>query len=125
MIGSSFGAGNYGMSGRAYRPRFVFSYPSHQIAVMGPTQLAGVMEIVAEASARGRGEEWDKTKADKVRDGYERQIRAESTALHATGQGWDDGIIDPRDTRTVLGLTLSYVHGSAVEGTRTFGIFRM
>ena len=125
MIGASYGAGNYGMAGRAYRPRFVFAYPSHRIAVMGPRQLAGVMEIVASASARARGEPWDEEQAASFRAGYEEQVETESTALNATSRGWDDGIIDPRDTRTVLGLALSAVHSSEVRGTREFGVFRM
>jgi acetyl-CoA carboxylase carboxyltransferase component len=125
MIGASYGAGNYGMAGRAYRPRFVFSYPSHRIAVMGPRQLAGVMEIVASASARARGEAWDEDRAASFRDGYEQQVEDESTALNATSRGWDDGIIDPRDTRTVLGLAMSAVHSGEVRGARGFGVFRM
>jgi acetyl-CoA carboxylase carboxyltransferase component len=125
MIGASYGAGNYGMAGRAYDPRFVFSYPSHRIAVMGPTQLAGVMEIVAEASARGRGEDWTPEHGEAIRSRYEKQIADESVALNATSQGWDDGIIDPRDTRTVLGLALSAVHSGPVSGADGFGVFRM
>lgn len=125
MIGASYGAGNYGMAGRAYRPRFVFSYPSHRIAVMGPRQLAGVMEIVAGASARARGEPWDDDRAESFRATYEQQVEAESTALTATSRGWDDGIIDPRDTRTVLGIALSAVHNGPVRGARGFGVFRM
>ena len=125
MIGASYGAGNYGMAGRAYRPRFVFSYPSHRIAVMGPRQLAGVMEIVASASARARGEPWDEDRASTIRSTYEEQVEAESTAFNATSRGWDDGIIDPRDTRTVLGIALSAVHSGPVRGGRSFGVFRM
>jgi len=125
MIGASYGAGNYGMAGRAYNPRFVFTYPSHRIAVMGPRQLAGVMEIVASASARARGEDWDETRGSAYRASHEEQVETESTALNATSRGWDDGIIDPRDTRTVLGLALSAIHNGPVEGTQSFGIFRM
>jgi acetyl-CoA carboxylase carboxyltransferase component len=125
MIGASYGAGNYGMAGRAYNPRFVFSYPSHRIAVMGPVQLAGVMEIVAEASARGRGEPWSPEQGRAIRTRYEERIEGESVALNATSQGWDDGIIDPRDTRTVLGLALSAVHSGPVAGASSFGVFRM
>jgi acetyl-CoA carboxylase carboxyltransferase component len=125
MTGASYGAGNYAMAGRAYEPRFVFSYPSHRIAVMGPAQLAGVMGIVAEAAARNRGEEWDEARAEQVRAGYEAQIEAESSSWHASGQGWDDGVIDPRDTRTVLGIALSALHNSDVSGANSFGVFRM
>ena len=125
MIGASYGAGNYGMAGRAYDPRFVFSYPSHRIAVMGPRQLAGVMEIVASASARARGEPWDDERAESFRAAHEQQVEAESTALNATSRGWDDAIIDPRDTRTVLGLALSAAHNGPVQGARGYGVFRM
>jgi acyl-CoA carboxylase subunit beta len=113
MIGASYGAGNYGMSGRAYDPRFVFSWPNHRIAVMGPKQLAGVMNIVT----RGRDPEGVAA--------LEAQVERESTALFATGQLWDDGVIDPRDTRTVLGIALSAAHNAPVEGTSNFGVWRM
>lgn len=125
MIGNSFGAGNYGMAGRAYRPRFVFTYPSHRIAVMGPAQLAGVMEMVSSGAARARGEPWSEEKSATFRAEYEKQVESQSTAFHASGQGWDDAVIDPRDTRTVLGLALSAVHSAPVVGTTGFGVFRM
>ncbi|MGH3442743.1 MAG: acyl-CoA carboxylase subunit beta [Nitriliruptorales bacterium] len=125
MMGASYGAGNYGMCGRAYDPRFLFTYPSHHIAVMGPKQLAGVLSIVAQAGAENRGEEWDEERDRAVREAVEDQIEKESNAFYATGQGWDDGIIDPRDTRTVLGIALSVVHNDTVEGTRSYGVFRM
>jgi acyl-CoA carboxylase subunit beta len=113
MVGASYGAGNYGMSGRAYDPRFVFTWPNHRIAVMGPKQLAGVMNIIT----KGRDPE--------AVVALEAQVEAESTAMFASGQIWDDGIIDPRDTRTVLGIALSVVHNQVVQGTSTFGVFRM
>jgi len=113
MVGASYGAGNYAMSGRAYDPRFVFTWPNHRIAVMGPKQLAGVMNIVT------RG-------ADPAAvEALEALVEQQSTALYATGQIWDDGIIDPADTRTVLGIALSAVHSAPVEGTSNFGVFRM
>jgi acetyl-CoA carboxylase carboxyltransferase component len=113
MVGASYGAGNYGMSGRAYDPRFVFSWPNHRLAVMGPRQLAGVMDIVT------HGRDPDAVAA------LERQVEHESTALYVTGQLWDDGIIDPRDTRTTLAVALSAVHSGPVEGTSNFGVWRM
>jgi len=125
MIGNSFGAGNYGMAGRAYRPRFVFTYPSHKIAVMGPAQLAGVMEMVSSGAAAARGEPWSEEQSAAFRAEHEKRIESESTAFHASGQGWDDAIIDPRDTRTVIGLALSAVHNAPVTGTTGFGVFRM
>jgi acyl-CoA carboxylase subunit beta len=125
MIGASYGAGNYGMSGRAYDPRFVFSWPSHKIAVMGPTQLAGVMSIVGRASAESAGRQWDAAEDERVRREVEEQIERESSALYATARIWDDGIVDPRDTRTVLGIALSACHAAEVRGTSSFGVFRM
>jgi acetyl-CoA carboxylase carboxyltransferase component len=124
MVGASYGAGNYGMSGRAYDPRFVFTWPNHRIAVMGPKQLAGVMEIVARNAAAQRGVEVDEEQLAAQTGGLEAQVEGESTALFATGRIWDDGIIDPRDTRTVLGLALSAVHSNEVRGTRSYGIWR-
>jgi acetyl-CoA carboxylase carboxyltransferase component len=125
MVGASYGAGNYGMSGRAYDPRFVFSWPNHRIAVMGPKQLAGVMSIVQRQAAERAGREYDESSDELMRAAIEAQIDEESTALYATGRQWDDGIIDPRDTRTVLGIALSAAHSAPVEGTRNFGVFRL
>ncbi len=122
MVGASYGAGNYGMSGRAYDPRFVFTWPNHRIAVMGPKQLAGVLTIVAKQKA---GDAFDEAAFAPIRDAFEKQVEDQSTALFATGRLWDDGIIDPRDTRTVLGLALSAVHSAPVEGTSAYGIWRM
>jgi acyl-CoA carboxylase subunit beta len=125
MAGASYGAGNYGMSGRAYDPRFVFSWPNHRIAVMGPKQLAGVMSIVQRAAADRAGREFDDAADATMREAIEGQIEAESTALFATGRMWDDGIIDPRDTRTVLGIALSAAHSAPIRGADGFGVFRM
>ena len=125
MVGASYGAGNYAMSGRAYDPRFVFTWPGHRIAVMGAKQLAGVLTIVARQKSAAAGVEFDEAAFAPARDAFEAQVESQSTALHATGRLWDDGIIDPRDTRTVLGIALSACHSAAVEGTSTFGVFRM
>jgi acyl-CoA carboxylase subunit beta len=113
MVGASYGAGNYGMGGRAYDPRFVFTWPSHRIAVMGPKQLAGVMSMVGSGAP------------PEVVAALEAQVEGESTALYATGRLWDDGIIDPRDTRPVLGAALSAAHSAPVAGATGFGVFRM
>jgi acetyl-CoA carboxylase carboxyltransferase component len=125
MMGASYGAGNYGMAGRAYDPRFIFSWPNHRIAVMGPKQLAGVLTIVARQKTEAAGQEWDEDAFAPIRDAFEKQVEDESTALFATGRLWDDGIIDPRDTRTVLTMALSAVHSGPVQGTDSFGVFRM
>ena len=124
MVGASYGAGNYGMAGRAYEPRFIFSWPNHRIAVMGPQQLAGVMEIVARNSAAGRGIEIPEEDIAAGKAMMEAQIENESTALYATGRVWDDGIIHPADSRTVLGLALSAVHSAEVTGATEYGVWR-
>ncbi|MFN8169279.1 MAG: carboxyl transferase domain-containing protein [Candidatus Nanopelagicales bacterium] len=125
MVGASYGAGNYGMSGRAYDPRFVFTWPNHRIAVMGPKQLGGVLSIVARQRTEAAGQEFDEAAFAPMREAFESQVEAQSTALYATGRLWDDGIIDPRDTRTVLSLALSAVHSAPVQGTSSYGVFRM
>ncbi|MFQ5513944.1 MAG: acyl-CoA carboxylase subunit beta [Myxococcota bacterium] len=125
MIGASYGAGNYGMAGRAYDPRFLFTWPNHRIAVMGGEQLAGVLSIVRRNAAERAGRELDEEAEGRVRDAVQAQIEKESDAFYATGQIWDDGIIDPRDTRTVLGISLSAVHSAPVTGTMRYGVFRM
>lgn len=124
MVGASYGAGNYGMSGRAYDPRFIFSWPNHRIAVMGPTQLSGVMEIIARNAAAGRGEEVDEEQLAGQKAMLEGLIEEQSSALYATGRVWDDGIIHPNDTRTVLGLALSAAHSAPVSGTDRYGVWR-
>ena len=123
-VGSSYGAGNYGMGGLPYDPRFIFTWPNHRIAVMGPSVLAGVMEIVARNSAAGRGIEVDEEALAAQTQGLEAQIEAESTALYSTGRVWDDGIIHPNDSRTVLGLALSAIHSNVVDGTDSYGVWR-
>ena len=124
MVGASYGAGNYGMAGRSYDPRFVFSWPNHRVAVMGPKQLAGVMEIVARNAAAGRNQEVDEEALVARTSALEQQIEHESTALYSTGRIWDDGIIHPADSRTVLGLALSAAHNNVVEGTTGYGVWR-
>ena len=124
-MASSFGAGNYGMSGRSFDPRFAFAWPGAKLAVMGAAQLAGVLSIVGRASAKAAGRPFDE-QADRARTtAVQAQIEAESHAFFVTARLYDDGIIDPRDTRTVLGLTLSAVHSGPVAGRRGFGVFRM
>jgi len=125
MIGSSYGAGNYGMCGRAYDPRFLFTWPNHRIAVMGPEQLAGVMSIVRRSAAERAGQPWDEEQDRALRQMVEQRIAQESNAFYATGRVWDDGVIDPRDTRTALGIALSAAFSNVVRGSDTFGVFRM
>jgi acetyl-CoA carboxylase carboxyltransferase component len=124
MIGASYGAGNYAMSGRAYRPRFLFSWPNHRIAVMGGAQLGGVLEIIQRQAAHSRGEQVDEQRLQLGKAMLEKQIDTESDPLFATARVWDDGIIDPRQTRTVVGISLSAAHSAPVRGTTSWGVFR-
>ncbi len=126
VIGASYGAGNYGMCGRAFGPRLLFSWPHAKSAVMGPAQLAGVLSLVGRQSAASRGQAYDEDADAQMRALVEAQIEAESLALANSGRVFDDGIIDPRDTRTVLGICLSVVHRTEPRGVRGgFGVFRM
>jgi acetyl-CoA carboxylase carboxyltransferase component len=125
ILGASYGAGNYGMSGRAYDTRFVFTWPTAKISIMGPKQLAGVMSIVRRGAARAGGREFDADEDARLAAAVEDRAERESLALYATGRVADDGIIDPRDTRTVLGIALSAVHSNEVRGAERFGVFRM
>ena len=123
-IGASYGAGNYGMCGRAYEPRFLFAWPNARSAVMGAQQLAGVMSIIGRQTAKAAGREFDTGADDARRQAVEAQIEEQSAALFLSGRVYDDGVIDPRDTRTVLAICLSAIHSAPVEGARSFGVFR-
>ncbi len=125
MAGSSYGAGNYGMGGKSYNPRFVFGWPNHKVAVMGPQQLAGVMSIIGRAAAEAQGREFDEEADAAARAAIEQQIGHEEQAYFSTARIRDDGLIDPRHTRAVLGIALSAVHSGPVQGTDSFGVFRM
>jgi len=123
LLGASYGAGHYGMCGRAYDPRFLFAWPSAKSAVMGPAQLAGVLSIVARAAAEARGTAYDEEGDAAMRAAVEAQIEAESLPTFLSGRIYDDGVIDPRDTRTILGLCLSIVDDDS--GRPNYGVFRM
>ncbi len=125
VMGASYGAGHYGMSGRAYDPRFMFSWVGAKSAVMGPAQLAGVMEIVARQSAESKGQVFDAEGFAGIKDYVEQQIEEQSLAYFTSGMGYDDGVIDPRDTRTILGICLSAIHTAPVEGAQGYGVFRL
>jgi acetyl-CoA carboxylase carboxyltransferase component len=124
MTGASYGAGNYAMCGRAYAPRFLFTWPSHRIAVMGGKQLAGVMDIIQRDAAAKRGETVDEQKLAVGRAMIEAQIDKEADPYFATARLWDDGIIDPRDTRTVIAVALSAAYSAPVRGTTSWGVYR-
>jgi acetyl-CoA carboxylase carboxyltransferase component len=124
MTGASYGAGNYAMCGRAYAPRFLFTWPNHRIAVMGGKQLAGVLDIIQREAAQKRGETVDEQKLAFGRAMIEAQIDKESEPYFATARLWDDGIIDPRDTRTVVAIALSAAYSAPFGGTTSWGVFR-
>ncbi len=124
MTGASYGAGNYAMCGRAYAPRFLFTWPNHRIAVMGGKQLGGVLEIIQRQSAEKKGIEVDEQRITMGKMMIEGMIDKESQPLFATARLWDDGIIDPRDTRDVVGISLSTAYTARVEGTTSWGVFR-
>ena len=125
MIGASYGAGNYAMNGRAYQPRFLFSYPNAKIAVMGPQQLSGVMEIIQRAAAKKAQIDYDEEQGKQLRDYMIQQVEQSSTAWYSTSKGWDDGVIDPRQTRNYLAVCLATIHNLPIEGSDNYGIFRM
>jgi acetyl-CoA carboxylase carboxyltransferase component len=124
MIGGSYGAGNYAMCGRAYDPRFLFTWPNHRIAVMGPQQLSGVMDIIKREAAAKQGLPVDEEKLTAMKQGLEEQIERESDPYFATARLWDDGIIDPRETRTVLAISLAAACHRPARGTMEWGVFR-
>ncbi|GAA4669201.1 acyl-CoA carboxylase subunit beta [Nocardioides nanhaiensis] len=125
VMGASYGAGNYGMNGRAFDPRFLFTWPSAKSAVMGPAQLAGVLEIVARQSAESKGQTFDAEGFAGIKQVVEQQVEEQSLPHFLSGMLYDDGVIDPRDTRTVLAICLSVIENRPVEGTDRFGVFRM
>src|ERR1700755_3479970 len=126
-VGASYGAGNYGMCGRAYEPRFLFAWPHARSAVMGPQQLAGVMSIVSRQAAAAKGQAYDEEADASMRAMVESEIERQSAALAMSGRLYDDGVIDPRDTRTILGLCLWLVARTAPLSTADagYGTFRM
>ncbi len=124
ILGSSYGAGNYGMSGRAFNTRFTYLWPTAKIAIMGPKQIAGVMSLVRRAQAARQGVEFDEAADAATTATVEHYHELKSLALYATGRVGDDGIIDPRDTRDVIGLSLSVCHNEEVKGAEGFGVFR-
>lgn len=124
IIGSSFGAGNYGMCGRAYSPRFLWMWPNARISVMGGEQAANVMTSVKESGYSSRGKTWNEKEKQKFHKSIQDQYETQGNAYYSSARLWDDGIIDPRRTRDVLGLSISASLNAAIEPGR-FGIFRM
>ena len=125
IIGASFGAGTYAMSGRAYNNRFTFLWPTAKIAVMGSKQIAGVMSIVRRGQAARKGEKFDEKQDAEIVKMVEQMSDQMSEALVASSMVTDDGIIDPRDTRSVIGFCLSIVSNSSIDGAEEYGVFRL
>jgi len=124
IIGGSFGAGNYGMCGRAYQPRFLWSWPASRISVMGGEQAAGVLATVRRDGIERKGGTWSAGDEAAFKQPVLDQFETQAHPLYASARLWDDGIIDPRDTRKVLALSLMATRNAPVQDTR-FGLFRM
>ncbi|QAU47193.1 carboxyl transferase domain-containing protein [Bradyrhizobium guangzhouense] len=124
VIGGSYGAGNYGMCGRAYSPRFLWMWPNARISVMGGEQASMVLSQVRRDNIEAKGDSWSKEEEDKFRKPIRDQYESQGHPYYATARLWDDGVIDPADTRLVLGLGLSAASNAPIEPT-TFGLFRM
>jgi 3-methylcrotonyl-CoA carboxylase beta subunit len=124
VIGGSFGAGNYSMCGRAYSPRFLWMWPASRISVMGGNQASSVLATVKRDQYEARGEEWSAEDEDAFKAPIKQQYEDQGSPYYSTARLWDDGIIDPADTRTVLGLALDVVSRTPLPET-SFGLFRM
>ncbi|AVS63531.1 methylcrotonoyl-CoA carboxylase [Paracidovorax avenae] len=124
VIGGSFGAGNYGMCGRAYSPRFLWMWPNARISVMGGEQAASVLATVRRDGIEGKGGTWSMEEEEAFKAPIRRQYEEQGHPYYATARLWDDGVIDPADTRRVLALGLAAARNAPVEDTK-FGIFRM
>ncbi|MDJ0860550.1 MAG: carboxyl transferase domain-containing protein [Dinoroseobacter sp.] len=124
VVGGSFGAGNYGMAGRAYQPRFMWSWPNSRISVMGGAQAAGVLATVKRDAIERKGGSWSAEEEAAFKQPTIDMFEEQSHPLYASARLWDDGIIDPRKSRQVLSLSLSAALNAPIEETR-FGVFRM
>ena len=125
IVGASYGAGTYAMSGKAFNNRFTFLWPTAKIAVMGPEQMAGVMSIVRKAKAKRDGKKFDEKADDQLKAMVIEYLENLSHGLVASSMLTDDGIIDPRDTRDVIGFCLSIVCNNVIEGAKEYGVFRL
>jgi 3-methylcrotonyl-CoA carboxylase beta subunit len=124
VMGGSYGAGNYGMCGRAYSPRFLWMWPNARISVMGGEQAAMVLSQLRRDNIEANGENWSTEEEEKFRSPIRAQYESQGNPYYATARLWDDGVIDPADTRLVLGLGLSAAANAPIEPTK-FGLFRM
>jgi 3-methylcrotonyl-CoA carboxylase beta subunit len=124
ILGGSYGAGNYGMCGRAYGPRFLFSWPNSRISVMGGEQAASVLATVKRDNIEAGGAKWSQVEEEEFKAPIRDQYEAEGNPYYATARLWDDGIIAPSETRRVLALAFSAALNAPVRETK-FGVFRM
>jgi len=124
LIGGSFGAGNYGMCGRAYSPRFLWSWPNSRISVMGGEQAASVLATVRREGLEARGQSMDAATEEAFKEPIRAQYETQGNPYYASARLWDDGVLDPAQTRRVLGLSLAVTRNAPVQPTR-FGLFRM
>ena len=124
IIGGSFGAGNYGMCGRAYGPRFLWTWPNARVSVMGAEQAASVLAQVRRDALEGRGETWSTADEEAFKAPIREQYTTQGHSYFGSARLWDDGVIDPQDTRRVLTLGISAALNAPVDATR-FGVFRM
>jgi 3-methylcrotonyl-CoA carboxylase beta subunit len=125
VIGGSFGAGNYGMCGRAYSPRFMWMWPNSRISVMGGEQAASVLATIQRDNRAKAGKPWTDEEENKFKAPIIAKYEHEGHPYFSSARLWDDGVIDPADTRRVLGLALSVSNNSPVERGTEFGVFRM
>jgi 3-methylcrotonyl-CoA carboxylase beta subunit len=125
IIGGSFGAGNYGMAGRAFSPRFLFSWPNSRISVMGGEQAAAVLATIKRDALEARGEAWTADEEAAFKQPVRARYEAEGDPYYATARLWDDGIIDPAQTRDVLGLAFAATLNQPMPSRAQFGLFRM
>ena len=124
VIGGSFGAGNYSMCGRAYDPRFLWMWPAARISVMGGPQASSVLSTIQREQAESRGDVWSAEDEAAFRAPIEEQFETQGSPYYSTARLWDDGIIDPADTRTILGLALELCAATPLPEP-AFGLFRM
>jgi 3-methylcrotonyl-CoA carboxylase beta subunit len=125
IIGGSYGAGNYAMAGRAYNPRFLWMWPNARISVMGGEQAATVLAIIRQEAEEAKGGKWTAQDAEKFKAPIRAQYETQSSAYYATARLWDDGVIDPADTRDVLGQALAAGMNAPAPAPTRFGVFRM
>jgi len=125
IIGGSYGAGNYGMCGRAYSPRFLWMWPNARVSVMGGAQAASVLATVKRDGIEAKGGQWSAEDEEKFRAPIRAQYELQGHPYYASARLWDDGVIDPAETRRVLGLSLSAALNAPIADSPKFGLFRM